>query len=399
LDPSTVGQSVTYTAAVSPAAATGTVAFDEAGTPIAGCAAQPVGSGTATCTVTGYPGWSSYMITAAYGGDSSCMASVSSVFTQTVEPAESASPFRFFSSSSFWNKELPANAPLDPSSAAIVTAFDQEIAKEDAAKEGQATINTTLWSVPLYTVPANQPTVKVTLVGSGVSSALQSAWEVVPLPVNAKPAAGTDKHLVVWQPSTNKLWEFWHLEETEAGWQAGWGGAMQNVSSDSGAYGAEDWSGAQSNWGASATSLSIAGGLITLEDLERGQINHALAMALPDTRAGAYSSPAERDDGWDSEPSSLPEGAHLRLEPGLDLAALHLPKMTLMMAEAAQRYGIIVRDSAANVAFYGQDPTPTGTNPYTGGHGYYEGKSARQILEAFPWSHLQLLKMELHSTQ
>ena len=312
---------------------------------------------------------------------------------------ESEAPFRFFSPTSFWNEELPANAPLDPSSAAIVGAFDQEIAKEDAAKEGQATINTTAWSVPVYTVPADQPTVKVTLENAtGGRAALQSAWDAVPLPANAQPAAGSDKHLVVWQPSTDKLWEFWHMELTSAGWQAGWGGAMENASSDSGAYGPEDWAGATSNWGASATSLPLAGGLITLEDLEKGQINHALAMALPDTRAGAYSSPAERDDGWDSEPLSLPEGAHLRLEPGLNLAALHLPKMTLMMAEAAQRYGIVVRDSAANVAFYGQDPTPTGTNPYTGAHGYYEGKSAKQILEAFPWSHLQLLKMELHST-
>jgi hypothetical protein len=92
----------------------------------------------------------------------------------------------------------------------------------------------------------------------------------------------------------------------------------------------------------------------------------------------------------------MPEGAHLRLDPNLDLASLHLPKLTLMMAEAAQRYGIFVRDSSVNVAFVAQDPTPTGTNPYTGTHGYFEGKSSQQLLEAFPWAYLELLKMELH---
>ncbi len=112
----------------------------------------------------------------------------------------------------------------------------------------------------------------------------------------------------------------------------------------------------------------------------------------------SMSSPAHRTDGSSTEPFSLPEGAHLRLDPRLDLAALHLPRLTLMMAEAAQRYGIVVRDTAGNVAFYGQDPTPTGTNPYTGVHGYYEGKTPQQLLAAFPWSHLQVLKMELHST-
>jgi hypothetical protein len=127
-----------------------------------------------------------------------------------------------------------------------------------------------------------------------------------------------------------------------------------------------------------------------------GQINHALAMALPDVRVGVYASPAQRTDGVDTEPLALPEGAHLRLDPNLDLASLHLPRLTLMLAEAAQRYGIVVRDYAANVTFYGQDPTPTGTNPYTGPNGYFEGESPSQLLITFPWSHLQLLKMELH---
>jgi len=32
----------------------------------------------------------------------------------------------------------------------------------------------------------------------------------------------------------------------------------------------------------------------------------------------------------------------------------------------------------------------------TGAHGYVQGKSPRQLLTSFPWSHLQLLKMALH---
>lgn len=169
---------------------------------------------------------------------------------------------------------------------------------------------------------------------------------------------------------------------------------MENVSSDPGVYGSEAWLGATRWWGASATSLSIAGGLITLEDLERGQINHALAMAIPQPRAEVYALPAQRTDGWSTALTSIPEGAHLRLDPKLNLAALKLPHMTLMMAEAAQRYGIVVRDYAANVAFYAQVP-PAGTNPYTGTKGYFEGKTPRELLAVFPWSHLQLLQMEL----
>jgi hypothetical protein len=310
--------------------------------------------------------------------------------------ATEASPhFRFFSPTSIWDATLPVSAPLDPSSEAVVSALGRQIAKEGELKRGPY-INTSSWSVPVYTVPANQPVVKVTLEKSLRALTLQAAWTAVPLPSNAKPAAGSDEHLVVWQPSTGRLWEFWHLQQVGGVWQAGWGGAIQNVSSSSGAYGPTSWTGALAEWGASASSLSIAGGLITLEDLQSGHINHALAMAVPNPRAGVYASPAQRTDGWSLEPYSLPEGAHLRLDPNLDLAAMHLPKLTLMMAEAAQRYGIVVRDTARDVTFYGQDPTPTGTEPYTGAHGYYEGKTPQQLLGSFPWSHLQLLKMELH---
>jgi hypothetical protein len=306
------------------------------------------------------------------------------------------SPFRFFSPTSFWNRPIPAHARLDRRSAAIVGAFDAEITKEEEAKTGSVNILTSSWSVPIYTVPADQPPVRVMLENASPSHALQSAWDAVPLPAHAQPAAGADKHLVVWQPSTDRLWEFWRLEQAPTGWQAAWGGAMRNVSTNPGVYGRKAWPGANRYWGASASSLSIAGGLITLEDLERGQINHALAIGIPDTRGGVYASPATRTDGKSISPLSLPEGAHLRLDPKLDLAALHLPRLTLMMAEAAQRYGIVVRDTTGEVTFYAQDPTPTRTSPYAGAHGYFEGKTPPHLLASFPWSHLQLLKMTLH---
>lgn len=310
--------------------------------------------------------------------------------TETSITRESSTHFRFFSASSFWNAPLAENAALDTHSAEIVGTFETEINQELNAEEGPA-INTTAYSVPIYIATGNQQPVKVTLKRS--STALQSAWEAVPLPANAQPAAGTDHHLVVWQPSTERLWEFWRLENTTEGWQAGWGGAMEHVMSNHGVYAPEAWPGATRWWGASASSLSIAGGLITLEDLERGEINHALAMAIPHVRATVYSLPAYRTDGKTESALALPEGAHLRLDPKLNLANLHLPHITQEIAEAAQKYGIFVRDGSHTVCLYAQDPTPTGTNPYIGASGYFEG--LRRPLAYFPWQHLQLLNMTL----
>jgi hypothetical protein len=315
-------------------------------------------------------------------------------------------PFRFFSPTSFWNEPVSADAPVDPSSSKLVSNLAAQMAAEEEAQTGPW-INVGAYGVPIYTVPAGQPTVRVTLAEvpqGGVTAAdrieaapaLQSAWSAVPLPSNALPASGTDRELVVWQPSADRLWEFWQLVHGPDGWSASWGGAMRRVNRNSGVYGSEAWPGAKSDWGASASSLSIAGGLIMLEDLELGQINHALAIAVPEVRGGVYASPARRTDGTSTDPLSLPEGAHLRLDPKLDLAALHLPRLTLLMAEAAQRYGLYVRDGGAIGGFFGQSPAPAETNPYTGPGGYFEGKYPNQVLAAFPWSHLQVLEMSLH---
>jgi hypothetical protein len=311
------------------------------------------------------------------------------------EPAPT--PFRFFSPTSFWNSEPGATALLDPQSGPLTSTFLGEIEAAIAAGSGPW-INTTNYSVPIVRVPAGQPKVRVKLVSKFSAPYLQAAWEEVPIPANAKPSEGTDATLVVYQPSSDKLWEFWHASRTESGWQAAWGGAIHNVSSNRGAYDSEAWTGAKAWWGSSASSLSIAGGLITLEDLERGSIDHALAIAIPSVRAGVYSSPAQRTDGTSTSSLSLPEGAHLRLDPTLDLEKRKLSPLTLMIARAAQRYGIFVRDRAKMVHFFAEDPTSLAVNPYIGKSGYFEGQSPAKLLASFPWSHLQLLRMDLHST-
>jgi hypothetical protein len=304
----------------------------------------------------------------------------------------SAAPFRFFSSASFWNRPI-ADATVDPSSGPMVASLGATIEAEESAKTGPW-INTSSYGIPLYTVGPQQPAVSVRLTG-GRNPALAAAWAQVPLPASARPAAGSDGILVVWQPSSNRLWEFWRLSRQNGSWQAVWGGAIEHVSSSSGVYGPEAWLGGQSWWGVSASSLSLVGGLITLEDLKAGEINHALAIALPTVRAGVFALPAQRTDGRSADPLALPEGARLRLDPKLNLSTLSLPPLTRMIARAAQSYGIVVTDSSPVAELYAQDPTPTGANPYLGASGYFGGLRPSQLLASFPWGRLQVVRMEL----
>jgi hypothetical protein len=351
------------------------------------------GAGGSATTVTSGAGASDPTSTAA--PDQPQGYSLRSASSSTTTTTQAPEPFRFFSPSSFWNTPVPASAPLAHNSGELIEAFDAEVAAEQQTGVGPW-IDTASYSVPIYTVPATQPPVHVTLTSPVRAAALQRAFDAVPIPPNARPATGTDSVLVIWQPSSDRLWEFWRISLGPGGWRAAWGGAMQHVSSNPGVYGPRAWPGAKSYWGSSASSMSIAGGLITLEDLQYGRINHALSLAVPDVRAGVYASPAQRDDGRSRSPLALPEGTHLRLNPKLDIAALHLPPLTAMVAEAAQRYGIYIRDHARNITFYAQDPTPTATNPYTGPTGYFEGSQPSHLLALFPWNELQVIKPRLH---
>jgi hypothetical protein len=302
--------------------------------------------------------------------------------------------FRFFSPTSFWNTPVPRDEETDPRSATLVSALTAEAADEEASEDGPW-ISTRRFSVPIYRVPAEQSRAPVRLAGHPADDALRAAWRRVPLPLGALPAAGTDKHLVVWQPHADRLWEFWRLGRTGDGWVADWGGAIDDVGASPGVYNRRAWPGSEPWWGASASSLSIAGGLITFADLEAGEINHALAISLPEIRAGVYALPARRSDGESTNPLALPEGAHLQLDPRLDVATLGLPPLTRMIAEAAQRYGVFVRDGAGDVTFYAQDPTPTGADPYAEPGGWFEGLTPIELLSPFPWDRLRVLKMRL----
>lgn len=263
-------------------------------------------------------------------------------------------------------------------------------------------INTNQYSIPIYRVPADQPTVHVTL--DAPVPALQQALNAVPIPANAVPAPGTDSSLAIYQPSTDRTWEFWRARRAVDGWHARYGGAMQNVSTNPGAYDSNSWPGVDGSrqwaWGSTASSLPVVAGTITVDDLRSGHIRHALAAAAPQACAGVFSRPAQRTDGLSSAPDCLPEGAHLRLDPSLDVAHMGLPAITRMLAEAAQQYGIVIRDTTTNgpLVLYAEDPAPFGYDPYGGPNGLFGGVAPWNFMPKFPWSHLQLLQLHMCAT-
>jgi hypothetical protein len=324
----------------------------------------------------------------------------------TAQKAVPAAPRPWFAPDSIWNAPVPATAKVDSNSKAMIAGLLRTLScrMSGANRLCRASVASSSYSSPVYTVAARQPGVYVKLDGAEQSPLLQEALSRVPIPKTAVPAAGDDGQLVVWQPSSDTAWELWQARKLSDGWHASFGGKLHKVSTGPGHYRNLVDSGGdlieRSTWGSAASKLSQLGGLITIDELRRGRIGHALSFAVRGARKGVWSLPAQQTDGSSDDPSAIPEGAHLRLDPHLDLDSLDMPPITRMLAEAAQSYGLVLYNQTQDVSFYAEDPNPlmraTGiANPYLGKNGLYDGLSPWQFLPKFPWEKLQVLKLDL----
>jgi hypothetical protein len=298
-----------------------------------------------------------------------------------------------FALSSFWNAPLAPDARLHPGSAKLTNELRRQVRKY------MPWINTTEHSTPVYTVPAKQRRMRVFLdtpsalyTDAPGADLVRSRLRSVPLPPSARGAPGVNRHIVVWQPSSDTMWELWNAHRPErdgcpwgheqiGGWHAAWGARIRNASQRDGIN--------PFPTGATASGLALIGGLIRLDEWRSGQIDHALAMAIPDIQRDKVVWPATRTDGRYGGLNAIPMGTRLRLDPSLDVESLWISPAGKAIARAAQRYGIVIRDHADDaVTFYGEDPQPTGQDPYPE---IFRGQSPNAVLRGFPWDRLQVL--------
>jgi hypothetical protein len=300
-----------------------------------------------------------------------------------IAPASASA--NYFSPNSFWNKQLSSTAALDARSATWVQDLQSQV------NQYGPWINTTHYSVPIYTVSATQTPVQVKMDGRNWDPKYWVDFAAVPLPDNAQPAAGTDEHLVVYQPATDTMWEFWLLEKRADGWHAGSGAKIVAQSTNSGIVPVLPNTLFPEPWGATATALPAAGGLITPQELQKGSINHAVAFIIPHPLLQWWWAwPAQRSDGDNTNPYAIPEGARFRLPANVDVTRLGLTRAGTIIARAVQRYGMVLRDHGGAVSFYAQDPVNMGSNPYIS----LLGPDPVATLKNFPWSRLQALKTQ-----
>jgi hypothetical protein len=227
----------------------------------------------------------------------------------------------------------------------------------------------------------------------------------VPIPEGAQPASGADGQLIVWQPDTDTMWEFWRARQEADGWHAGYGGRIRDVTESPGHFrDVPDPTRRGSYrerhfWGGPASSIPNMPGLITLDELRSGKIDHALVFATWANKPDGWVYPAQRTDGSCRRGycSRIPQGARFRLGPNYKVARLEHP-VVRMIARAVKDYGMVLNNSTGGgLTFYAEGWRPhLSVDPYHGAGGFFTVDPTQVqptvFMREFPWEHLKMLK-------
>jgi hypothetical protein len=165
----------------------------------------------------------------------------------------------------------------------------------------------------------------------------------VPLdaPVEGGAQSTGDRHVLVLQQGSCELFELGVANRNGAGWSA-YVGARWNLTT--GALRPRTWTSAD------AAGLPILPGLVRYDEVASGAIRHAIRVTFAQTQRG-FILPATHFASSATDPDLPPMGMRLRLSTGFDVGTL--TGQSRVIAQAMQRYGVIVADNGSNWFFQG----------------------------------------------
>jgi hypothetical protein len=144
-----------------------------------------------------------------------------------------------------------------------------------------------------------------------------------------------DRHAILVDKSSCRLYELYDLRQASRGWTAG-SGAVWSLRSNH--LRPAGWTSAD------AAGLPIFPGLARWDEVKRGVINHALRFTAAQTRR-AYVYPARHYASSSNDPSLPPMGLRVRLKASVNIASF--PPQARVVLKALQRYGMILADNGS----------------------------------------------------
>ena len=236
-----------------------------------------------------------------------------------------------------WNQDVSA-APLHPRSDRYIAAI-QASGTDNLHPDFGSNPD---YGIPYVVVPPAQPRVPIVYDAYGDES--DPGPFPIPLvaPIEGPPGATSgDRHVIAVQGGTCQLFELFVGRRTGAGWTAASGARFDLRSNELRPLG---WTSAD------AAGLPIFSGLVRYDEVAAGRIDHAIRVTFRRTQRG-YILPATHFASSSTDPDLPPMGLRLRLRADADLSGLS--GQALVIAEAMQRYGLIVADNGSNWFFQG----------------------------------------------
>jgi len=310
-----------------------------------------------------------------------------------------AATTRVFAPSSPYYRELPARTPKAAKSATLVASLNSQAHKFYGTKaHANVNVNTNRFAPALYVAYDTDPVFDVQgwncqHKSRGWDAQLNRQLRGVHIPADLQPDPSTDGSVSIYNADTRDVVELWKARQVDGQWQACWGGRISNADKARGTF--------AKSFGVSASGLALRGVTIRQQELLDGHIDHVIGLAIPYTKKGTVSWPANRTDGR-KRGNQLAIGQMLRLPANLDLAAMKLSPAAMTIARAAQQYGIIIADTSGSVAFSAENPIALATDSYEtvfrGRWPYLEMHGNRGLGEvAFPLDKLVALPLNYHA--
>jgi hypothetical protein len=233
-----------------------------------------------------------------------------------------------FPASNPLNRDI-SRAPLDPRSASYIASIGigGHLHPDFGTNPG--------YGIPFTVVGPHQPRVPVRFSEFGEESE-PGPYPIPPnAPVEGAGAAG-DRHVLVLQRGSCRVYELYSANRRGSGWEAG-SGAIFNLRAN--ALRPEGWTSAD------AAGLPILPLLARYPEVRAGRIEHALRFTVRATQRG-YIHPATHFASSSADPKLPPMGLRLRLRASYSLAGFH--GQSLVILRALERYGRIVADNGSS---------------------------------------------------
>jgi hypothetical protein len=221
-----------------------------------------------------------------------------------------------------WNRNI-AKAPVDPSSDRYVAALPGNLHPDfGSGRYGD-------YGIPFTVVSRSRSRKRVPIHFTDYGD--ESDPGPYPVPLGARVEGGSDRHVLVIQKRTCRLYELFGAQRDGSGWDAA-SGAVFNLRSNQ--LRPAGWTSAD------AAGLPIFPGLA-----RPGPIHHALRFTVQRTRR-AYVFPARHFASSDTSPELPPMGLRFRLKASFDVSGFH--GQALRILRALKTYGMIVADNGSS---------------------------------------------------